>query len=106
MPVHSCAGVDLPQGREVRSLVEAVLELMDNPHPLAILGDRGAYMDSGSISRYHNPDNYTRAFGRLIHLKRTQEQQRAPERPVSRPRVEARVRVRQARWGGRVRVPA
>ncbi|MEW5301748.1 MAG: hypothetical protein WDW36_004586 [Sanguina aurantia] len=72
-----------PQGREVRSLVEAVLELMDNPHPLAILGDRGAYMDSGSISRYHNPDNYTRAFGRLIHLKRTQEQQRAPERPTA-----------------------
>ncbi len=38
---------------------EAVMELMDFPHPLEILSDPNAYLDRGSISRYHNPDNYT-----------------------------------------------
>ena len=33
---------------------------MDNPHPLETLGDSGAYGPEGSISRYHNPDHYTR----------------------------------------------
>ena len=33
---------------------------MDNPHPLETLGDSGAYGPVGSISRYHNPDHYTR----------------------------------------------
>ena len=33
---------------------------MDNPHPLETLGDSGAYGPDGSISRYHNPDSYTR----------------------------------------------
>ena len=33
---------------------------MDNPHPLETLGDSGAYGPDGSISRYHNPDHYTR----------------------------------------------
>ena len=38
-----------------------------------ILADPGAYLSSGSISRYHNPDNYTAALGRLIYLKRKEE---------------------------------
>lgn len=37
----------------------ALMELMDCPHPLETLADPGAYLDTGSISRYHNPDNYT-----------------------------------------------
>jgi len=47
-------------------MTEAVCALMDNPHPLDILGDAGAYGDLGSISRYHNPTNYTCALGRVL----------------------------------------
>jgi hypothetical protein len=43
---------------------------MDNPHPLDILGDPGAYLATGSISRYHNPDNYKRALGCLLAKRR------------------------------------
>jgi len=57
----------------VRTHTDAVNALMDNPHPLDILADPGAYLSSGSISRYHNPDNYTAALGRLIFLKRKNE---------------------------------
>ena len=61
-------------GRQVESLVEAVWELMDNPHPLEVLTDAGAYLEWGSVSRYHNPDNYSRALGRIImHRKRREE---------------------------------
>lgn len=57
---------------------EALFSLMDNPHPLDLLTDPGAYMTSGSISRYHNPDNYTAALGRLIFRKRVAEGGRFP----------------------------
>jgi hypothetical protein len=59
------AGVNL--GPQPASLEQALQALMDCPHPLETLADPGAYMDSGSISRYHNPDNYTRALGRIAH---------------------------------------
>lgn len=51
-----------------RSLTEAVNALMDTPHPLDILGDTESYGHDGAISRYHNPDNYTRALGRVLCL--------------------------------------
>lgn len=53
------AGKGIPQGRIPASAHEAVMELMDNPHPLETLADPNAYLSSGTISRYHNPDNYT-----------------------------------------------
>ncbi|KXZ44292.1 hypothetical protein GPECTOR_70g523 [Gonium pectorale] len=52
------------------SVVEAVWELMDCPHPLETLADPGAYLAAGIISRYHNPEHYTKALGRLAHLRR------------------------------------
>jgi hypothetical protein len=52
---------------------EALAALMDCPHPLDTLADPGAYLESGSISRYHNPDNYCRALGRLLGERREQE---------------------------------
>ncbi|PNW85580.1 hypothetical protein CHLRE_03g193500v5 [Chlamydomonas reinhardtii] len=61
-----------------RSVVEAVWEIMDNPHPLETLADPGAYLASGSISRYHNPEHYTKALGRLTHLKRLAERRQHP----------------------------
>lgn len=61
-----------------RNVTEAVWELMDCPHPLETLADPGAYLASGSISRYHNPEHYTKALGRIIHLKRQAE--RRPDR--------------------------
>ncbi|GFH12456.1 lipase_3 domain-containing protein, partial [Haematococcus lacustris] len=47
--------------------------LMDSPHPLDILADPGAYLERGSISRFHNPDNYTAALGRIIYHQRQAE---------------------------------
>lgn len=37
--------------RQADSLTEAVCALMDTPHPLETLGDKGAYLESGTISR-------------------------------------------------------
>jgi Lipase (class 3) len=48
---------------------EALWQLMNFPHPLDILADPGAYGDQGSISRYHNPDNYTRAIGGVLRAR-------------------------------------
>lgn len=48
---------------------EALWQLMNFPHPLDILADPGAYGDSGSISRYHNPDNYTKAIGGVLRAR-------------------------------------
>mmetsp|Transcript_19960 Transcript_19960/g.50625 ORF Transcript_19960/g.50625 Transcript_19960/m.50625 type:complete len:822 (-) Transcript_19960:3422-5887(-) len=55
-----------PRRRGLASAGEAVWELMDCPHPLDTLVEPGAYMATGSISRYHNPDNYTKALLALI----------------------------------------
>lgn len=49
---------------------EAAFALMNSPHPLDILADPGAYGDLGAISRYHNPDNYTRALGSVLRHRR------------------------------------
>ena len=48
---------------------EALWQLMNFPHPLDILADPGAYGDQGSISRYHNPDNYTKAIGGVLRAR-------------------------------------
>jgi len=53
----------------VANASEAVWHLMNTPHPLDILSDPGAYGDTGSISRYHNPDNYTRAIGGVLRSR-------------------------------------
>ncbi len=57
--VHSSEEAD---PNRVESVEEAYWELMNFPHPLKILKNPGAYGDLGSISRYHNPDNYTKAI--------------------------------------------
>mmetsp|Transcript_12485 Transcript_12485/g.29665 ORF Transcript_12485/g.29665 Transcript_12485/m.29665 type:complete len:784 (+) Transcript_12485:369-2720(+) len=49
-----------------KTLSAAVMAFMDSPHPLDILSDPRAYGSDGAISRYHNPDNYTRALGAVI----------------------------------------
>eukprot|EP00803_Ostreobium_quekettii_P009665 evm.model.scf_784EXC.4 EVM.evm.TU.scf_784EXC.4 scf_784EXC:48965-56206(+) len=47
---------------EARDRREAVMSIMDSPHPLEILADPRSYGASGKISRYHNPDSYTKAL--------------------------------------------
>lgn len=44
------------------TLSDAVLAFMNCPHPLQTLSEARAYGPVGSISRYHNPANYTRAL--------------------------------------------
>ncbi len=53
--------------RAAGSVTEAVWALMDTPHPLDTLTDPGAYLEKGSISRYHNPGR-RQAYAR-VHTK-------------------------------------
>lgn len=48
------------------ALADAVALFMNNPHPLSTLSDPASYGASGAISRFHNPDNYTRALTALL----------------------------------------
>ena len=54
------------KSKKAESVAEAIWELMNSPHPLDTLSESGAYGDNGSISRYHNPDHYTRALGSVL----------------------------------------
>jgi len=54
------------KSKNAESVAEAIWELMNSPHPLDTLSEPGAYGDNGSISRYHNPDHYTRALGSVL----------------------------------------
>jgi hypothetical protein len=38
---------------------------MNSPQPLQTLGEMRAYGPNGSISRYHNPNSYTKALQQL-----------------------------------------
>ena len=51
------------------SVSDALAALMDFPHPLEILGEPNSYGPDGAISRYHNPDNYTRALGGIVSAR-------------------------------------
>jgi hypothetical protein len=44
------------------TLGDAILAFMNSPHPLETLCEFKAYGPMGSISRFHNPDNYTRGL--------------------------------------------
>ncbi|WIA12809.1 hypothetical protein OEZ85_006440 [Tetradesmus obliquus] len=57
-------------GPPATSQQEVLAAIMDGPHPLETLADPGAYGSAGSISRYHNPDNYTKALGRVLADRR------------------------------------
>lgn len=71
LPAGAAASLAVPASAQpkVASADEAVWQLMNTPHPLDILADPGAYGESGSISRYHNPDNYTRAIGGVLRSR-------------------------------------
>jgi len=62
-----------PLVQPAQSRDEALAAIMDCPHPLEIMGDAGAYGNNGSISRYHNPDNYCTALGKVLRDRRQQE---------------------------------
>lgn len=42
---------------------EAVLTIMDNPHPLKMLYDPAAYTEKGQVCRFHHPDHMTQVWG-------------------------------------------
>lgn len=75
-------------GRPAVSRDEALAAIMDCPHPLETLGEPGAYGTNGSISRYHNPDHYCMALGKVLRDRREEEAQQlghfaVPERVAS-----------------------
>lgn len=62
--------VPAPQlGTPAPTLTDAIMELLDLPHPLDTLADTASYGDGGTISRYHNPDNYTKAIAGIIRAR-------------------------------------
>ena len=56
-------------GPPAPTLFDATMELLDTPHPLDTLSEVGAYGPDGAISRFHNPDNYTRALGGVLRAR-------------------------------------
>lgn len=57
-------------GLPAPTLFDAIMELLDNPHPLDMLSEVTAYGPDGGISRYHNPDNYTKALGGVLRARK------------------------------------
>ncbi|DBA66452.1 TPA: hypothetical protein ACH3X2_002429 [Trebouxia sp. C0005] len=57
------------KGKPAASLRDALMDLMNYPHPLDTLGEPSAYGPDGAISRYHNPDHYVRALGGVLRTK-------------------------------------
>ncbi len=57
-PADAAAAAAAPVARPT-TLKDAVAQFMNCPHPLTTLTEYGAYGPNGSISRYHNPRNYT-----------------------------------------------
>lgn len=68
---HPVASLTIPgeEGRPAASLREAVMDLMNYPHPLDTLSEPNAYGHEGAISRYHNPDHYCQAIGGVLRAK-------------------------------------
>ena len=68
---HPVASLTIPgeEGRPAASLKEAVMDLMNYPHPLDTLGEPSAYGPHGAISRYHDPDHYCQAIGGVLRAK-------------------------------------
>lgn len=64
-----------PVGQPAVSRDEVLAAIMDCPHPLETLADAAAYGNSGSISRYHNPDHYCMALGKVLRDRRQEEAQ-------------------------------
>jgi hypothetical protein len=61
---------------EVRSAQRA---LLNTPHPLEILSDPGAYGNEGSISRDHDPRNYTKALNAILRQESRRQRRRLRE---------------------------
>ena len=57
-------------GSPAPTLFDAIMELLDTPHPLDMLSEVTAYGPDGGISRYHNPANYTRALGGVLRTRK------------------------------------
>ncbi len=51
------------------SLRMALLQFMNHPHPLQTLSAYESYGPNGAISRFHNPDNYTKGILGLPELR-------------------------------------
>ena len=65
----SAAAEPAALGPPAPTLLDAVMELLDHPHPLETLREPASYGDEGAISRYHNPDNYTKALGTVVRVR-------------------------------------
>lgn len=78
-------------GQPAVSRDQVLAAIMDCPHPLETLGDPAAYGNTGSISRYHNPDHYCMALGKVLRDRRQKEAEQLG-RPFSVPHRASRHR--------------
>lgn len=67
-PVVSSSSSALKKTPGGLTLGDAILTFMNSPHPLQTLGEVRAYGHNGSISRYHNPESYTKALQKLCRV--------------------------------------
>ncbi|KAI8470153.1 MAG: class 3-domain-containing protein [Monoraphidium minutum] len=65
-PAPAAAAPGAAPPRRELGLPDAILAFMNTPHPLQTLKEVRAYGPSGSISRFHNPQNYTDALASLL----------------------------------------
>jgi len=65
-PEPSKKGSAAAAGSTAGQLRSAMLQFMNYPHPLATLTSLHAYGHDGAVSRYHNPDNYTKTLRGLV----------------------------------------
>jgi hypothetical protein len=65
-PSSLTASASAPSAAGSASLRSALLQFMNHPHPLTTLSEYAAYGPNGSISRYHNPDNYTKGLQSVL----------------------------------------
>ena len=56
------ASASTPSPQPPLTLRSALLQFMNYPHPLQTLGSYESYGPKGAISRFHNPDNYTKGL--------------------------------------------
>lgn len=64
-PSSAQSDMALPQEQSIE-LRAAQRAFLNNPHPLAILRDRGSYGSGGGISRDHDPRSYSKAVNYVL----------------------------------------
>lgn len=83
-------------------LQAALLQFMNNPHPLQSLSLYESYGPNGAISRFHNPNNYTVGLDGLRELLRKERGGSSSSGDEHLPPTQQQRRAQQPRRAGRL----